>query len=96
MMLSNCDIGSRIEESMKDFPHFDFSLIKENKNYLNLKIWNLYDISNKEVFNNIMKYILDEKCAGNKEEFNSKAHIYLNEYMKNLFPKYIEAQVETN
>lgn len=25
---SGCDIGSRLRESMKDYPHFDYSLIQ--------------------------------------------------------------------
>jgi hypothetical protein len=44
MILSSCDIGSRLEESIKDFEHMmDFSLVKHYE-YPNL--WSLNEMVN--------------------------------------------------
>ena len=48
---SNCDIGNRLEESMKDFPSFDFSRVK------NSRTWYLDTIVNPAIKKEAMEYI---------------------------------------
>ena len=43
VFFSSCDIGGRIKEGMKEFPHFDFSKIKDPD------AWYIHSIKNEPV-----------------------------------------------
>lgn len=62
MMLSNCDVGGRILESVQLYPEDDFSFLKAYK-YPNL--WSLYELLDKEKLEEVIKKI--EDLCGNDE-----------------------------
>lgn len=43
VLVSSCDIGGRLRESMEHFPYFDFSRIKDPD------AWYIHSIKNEEV-----------------------------------------------
>lgn len=61
---SRCDIGSGLRQSMKDYPHFDYSLIN------NVDYWYVDCIKNEEAKANILNKI---KSKDNPKEIHEEA-----------------------
>lgn len=91
MCLSNCDIGSKILECKERFSDYDFSFLEK---YDNPKIWVLYEIAKQETREQVLKQIKDQ-CKDD-QEFQETAHLKLLEIIKNLYPKHLEYQEDTN
>ena len=69
---SACDIGGRLHESIEDFPHFDFSKIKDPD------AWYIHSIKNEAVREELQRQ-LEESAEGTR---NERARKVMLDYLK--------------
>lgn len=74
---SSCDIGSRLRESMKDYPNFDYSLAK------NIDHWYIDTLSNEEQKMRLLQKLKDV----NASDMNLEAKKVMLDYMQRLWKK---------
>ena len=87
---SNCDIGSSVDILEKEFPDYDFSLLK---NFEKPHLWFIYDIpkdKQQEILNEI-----SEAYTNLEDEINNAKYLVL-EKIKNMYPIGIEPQTYMN
>lgn len=94
MILSVCDIGSGLPESIEHYSKFgfDFSMMEKYKE--NPRLWTLWELRDKEFAKQ-----LDEKFRAqckDHQDYLENGHRLLNLHMKSIFPKNVETQIDSN
>ena len=95
MTYSSADLCTKIKESRKLYPDFDFSLLDDDEKYHFPNFFYLYDLTNTKKRRELIT-LVEKEYRENDEEFDEKAKNALLKWMRENSDSAVESKTELN